>query len=146
LQTRVTFEISVLNVDKPPLEEAEIQRRISQFAGLSPVVVTRAETFHKKSRLFPGIAFVVGWDTAVRLVNPRYYGDSEPAMLTALAEIWASGSRILVAGRQYNGSFYTLEDMAIPQGFYPLFQGIPESLFRADVSSTALRSSDGLAD
>lgn len=140
LQTEVAYEVSVVNVDKPPLEEAEIQRRLSQFAGRSAVVLTRAETFQKKARLFPGVTFVVGWDTAVRLVDPRYYGGEEPAMLTALAEMWASGSRFLVGGRHYNGSFKTLEDIALPQGFYPLFQGIPESDFRADVSSTALRS------
>jgi hypothetical protein len=140
LQAPVAYEISVVNVDKAPLSAEEIRRRIGQFAGRSTVVLTRAETFHKKSRLFPGVTFVVGWDTAVRLVNPRYYGESEPAMLTALAEIWASGSRFLVAGRQYNGGFYTLEDIAVPQGFYPLFQGLPESSFRVDVSSTALRS------
>jgi hypothetical protein len=140
LNTGVIFEISVVNVDKPPLEEAEILRRLSQFAGRSRVVLTRAETFHKKARLFPGVTFVLGWDTAVRLVDPRYYGGEEEAMLTALAEIWASGCRFLVAGRQYNGAFKSLEDVAIPQGFHPLFQGIPESSFRADVSSTALRA------
>jgi hypothetical protein len=140
LGNEVAFEISVVNVDKPPLEEAEVQRRLSQFSGKHQVVLTRAETFHKKARLFPGVPFVVGWDTAVRLVDPRYYGGDESAMLTALAEVWASGSRFLVAGRQVDGSFKTLDDVPIPQGFYPLFQKIPESNFRVDVSSTVLRA------
>jgi hypothetical protein len=140
LNAEVAFEISVINVDKPPLQEAEIQRRLSQFTGKYPVMLTRAETFYKKARLFPGVPFVVGWDTAVRLVDPRYYGGDESAMLTALAEIWATGSRFLVAGRHVDGSFKTLDDVAVPQGFYPLFQPIPESDFRVDVSSTHLRA------
>ena len=137
----VVFEISVLNVDKPPLEEVDVRQRLAQFAGKATVVLTRSETFHKKSKLFPGCTFVIGWDTAVRLVAPRYYGSDESAMLTALAEIWAAGCHFLVAGRDDGGTFRTLTDVPVPQGFQPLFQEVPETLFRADVSSTALRSS-----
>jgi hypothetical protein len=137
----VVYEISVANVDKPRLEEAEARRRVSQFAGKGKVALTRAETFYKKARLFPGVTFVIGWDTAVRLVEPRYYGGEESAMLKALAEMWAAGSRFLVAGREQNGNFRTLADIPVPQGFSYLFREIPESKFRADMSSTALRAS-----
>jgi len=139
LGTEVCFEISVVNVDKPPLAKEEVERRLGQFSGIGRVVLTRAETFRKKADLFPGVTFVIGWDTAVRLVAPRYYGGDDPAMMTALAEMWASGCRFLVAGREDMGGFYTLDDVAIPEGFRPLFQGIPESRFRIDISSTALR-------
>ena len=67
------------------------------------MALTGAPTFHRKARLFPGTAFVIGWDTAVRLVDPRYYGDSEDAMLGALADMWSRGCRFLVAGRQHDG-------------------------------------------
>jgi hypothetical protein len=143
LGTEVTFELSVLNVDKPPLTEGEIRQRLRQFAGLHRVVLTRAATFRQKADLFPGATFILGWDTAVRLVHPRYYGASEQAMLTALAEMWAAGCRFLVAGRQHGDKFHTLEDLPIPQGFAHLFQGIPESRFRMDISSTALRAGGG---
>jgi hypothetical protein len=139
LRTEVCFEISVVNVDKPPLAKEEVERRLGQFLGEARVVLTRAETFRKKSDLFPGATFVIGWDTAVRLVAPRYYGGETPAMLTALAEMWASGARFLVAGREDKGAFYTLDNVEIPEGFRPLFQEIPESRFRKDISSTALR-------
>ncbi len=139
LGTEVCFEISVVNVDKPPLAKEEVERRLVQFLGQNRVVLTRAETFRKKAGLFPGITFVIGWDTAVRLVAPRYYGGESSAMLTALAEMWATGCRFLVAGREDNGAFYTLDDVEVPQGFSPLFQEIPESRFRKDISSTALR-------
>ncbi len=135
----VMYELSVVNVDKPPLEESEIQRRVSRFAGKGAVALTRAETFRKKADLFPGCVFVIGWDTLIRLIDPRYYGGEEGAMLTALAEIWALGCRFLVAGRESDGAFHTLAEVAIPQGFHPLFQAIPEAQFRADISSTELR-------
>ena len=140
LGAAVVFELSVANVDKPPLARAEVQRRLAQLAGKATVVLTRAETFRKKAALFPGCTFIIGWDTAVRLVAPRYYGGDESAMLTALAEMWAAGCRFLVAGREDQGTFRTLSDVPVPQGFSPLFQSIPESLFRADVSSSALRA------
>jgi len=136
----VIFELSVLNVDKPPLESGDIRERLTQFAGKHPVVLTRAETFRKKAGIFPGCTFVIGWDTAVRLVAPRYYGDSTPNMLAALAGIWAADCRFLVAGRQDQGRFKALKDVPIPEGFQPMFQEIPESVFREDVSSTALRT------
>jgi hypothetical protein len=133
------FELAVLNVDKPPLAESEILRRLAGLKGEGSVALTRTPTFQKKSEMFPGSAFVIGWDTMVRVIAPKYYGDSETAMLTALAEIWARGCRFLVAGRQVDGAFRTLDEVAIPLGFHPLFQAVPEELFRADVSSTELR-------
>ena len=136
------FELSVINVDKPPLEASEIERRIAQFRGVGTLVLTRAETFYKKAQLFPGCGFVIGWDTATRLIQPRYYDDSESNMLTALAEMWGSGSRFLVAGRtDSDGEFRTLSDIQLPGGFHPLFVDLPEDAFRSDVSSTAIRES-----
>ena len=135
----VGYELAVVNVDKPPLAEAEIRRRLEGLQGSGRVYLTRTPTFWRKAGLFPGSVFVIGWDTMIRLIDPKYYGDSETAMLTALAEIWAKGCRFLVAGRQIDGAFRTLGEIPIPQGFHPLFQAIPESQFRADISSTELR-------
>src|SRR5215831_19303711 len=56
----VHFELSVTNVDKPELPREEIERRVSQFAEVAPVWITRAATFEAKAALFPGVAFVVG--------------------------------------------------------------------------------------
>ncbi len=140
LGTEVGYELSVTNVDKPNLVETEILERLAQFNDGETVVLTRAETFFKKARLFPGRTFVVGWDTAVRLVASRYYGDDRDAMLGALAEMWAGGTRFIVAGREDQGAFKTLEDVPVPQGFEPLFSGLPEKAFREDVPSTQLRA------
>ena len=135
----VVYELAVLNVDKPPLEEGEIRRRLEGVKGLGRVALTRTPTFWRKAELFPGSVFVIGWDTMIRLIDPRYYGDSQTTMLTALAEIWARGCRFLVAGRQVDGKFRTLDETPVPEGFQPLFQAISETQFRADISSTQLR-------
>jgi len=136
----VGYELSVINVDKPALEEAEIRKRLAQFLDHETVVLTRAETFSKKARLFPGRTFVVGWDTAIRLVAPRYYGGGMADMMVALAEMLVAGTRFLVAGREDQGIFKTLADVPVPEGFEYLFLDIPEGQFREDISSTQLRA------
>ena len=134
------FELSVTNVDKPPLEEAEILRRLKQFDDEDTVVLTRAETFQKKAALLPGRTFVLGWDTAVRLVAPRYYG-GDAEMMLALAEMMAGGTRFVVAGRSEGGEFRTLANVDVPAGFALMFSGMEEGEFRRDISSTELRGS-----
>jgi hypothetical protein len=49
--------------------------------------------------LFPSTTFVIGADTAERLVAPKYYGDDEARMHVALEEIANLGSSFLVAVR-----------------------------------------------
>src|SRR5262249_54185824 len=93
------FELTAVNADKPPLPDAEVRRRLAQFAWRAPVWLTRAPTFLEKARLFPGATFVVGADTADRIVSPRFYQDSAEKMAEALAEFRGRGCRFLVAGR-----------------------------------------------
>src|SRR5438067_1773262 len=98
-QQPLAFEISVTNVDKPPLPGETVRHRLAQFAWKAPVELTRAPTFVEKARLFPKTIFVVGADTAERLFGPKYYGGDESRMHEALEEIANSGSSFLVAVR-----------------------------------------------
>ena len=139
LGAEVTFELSVRNVDKPPLLAAEVRSRLEQFAGRADVVITRAPTFTEKCDLFAECTFAIGWDTATRLVDPAYYGGDEAAMLGALAGMKRNGCRFLVAGRVDKGDFRTLADVPVPSGFGGMFTAIPQASFRRDLSSTELR-------
>jgi hypothetical protein len=95
------YEISVVNADKPPLEIADVESRVQQFFassssshpdmhgvnGSNPdddlacsnarVVVTNQPLYFSpadgggKAKLFPGCVFVVGVDTAVRILNTK---------------------------------------------------------------------------
>ena len=137
----VTLEMSVANVDKPPLSAPAIRERLDQFAGTYAVVLTKAPTFAEKARVLPRTCFVIGYDTMVRLIDPAYYGDDERRMTNALASIAQLGGRFLVAGRLEDGAFRTLSDVTVPDEFCNIFEPIPEHRFRRDISSTHLRTS-----
>jgi hypothetical protein len=140
LGSPVAFELSIANVDKPELSADEVHRRLQQFHGRGAVYVSRAPTFRAKAALFPGTVFVVGADTAVRIVSPRYYGDDADEMIRALDEIAGFGCRFVVAGRVDGaGRFVDVGGVAIPAGYRDLFHGLVEREFRVDVSSTELR-------
>ena len=139
------LELSIINVDKAQLGYRELTERVIPLRGRFPVAITRAPTFQEKSRLFPGSWFVIGYDTARRLLQPKYYGGSAETMVQALQEIGASGCRFLVAGRLHDGVFATLDDLVIPQGVDSgVLQALPESEFRSDASSTQIRTSAGV--
>ena len=143
-QQPLAFEISVTNVDKPPLAGETVRRRLAQFAWKSPVELTRAPTFLEKSRLFPRTTFVIGADTAERLVAPKYYGDDELRMHVALEEIAVSGSSFLVAVRSdAAGRVRALSDIPVPRRYADLFTEIPEHRFRLDTSSSEIRAREG---
>jgi hypothetical protein len=140
-QQPLAFEISVTNVDKPPLARETVRHRLAQFAWKSPVELTRAPTFVEKSRLFPGTTFVVGADTAERLFGPKYYGDDEARMHDALEEIANSGGSFLVAVRiDAAGRVRALNDIPVPRRYADLFTEIPEHRFRFDTSSSEIRA------
>ena len=141
----VGYEISVENVDKPPLDYLTIARRRSQFES-GVLALTNAPTFAAKARVLPGTVFVVGVDTAERIVAPRYYSGSVAAMDAALDELRAAGCRFLVAGRLCGNRFLTLADVAMPGQHADLFEEVPEAEFRVDLSSTELRNSAAAED
>jgi hypothetical protein len=140
LGSRVAFELSIANVDKPELSADEVSRRLEQFHGRGTVYVSRAPTFRAKAALFPGTVFVVGADTALRVVSPRYYGDDREEMIRALDEIAGVGCRFFVAGRVDGaGRFVDIGGVPIPAGYRDIFQGLDELEFRIDISSSELR-------
>jgi len=118
-----------------------VKHRIAQFAWKSPVELTRAPTFVEKSRLFSRTTFVIGADTAERLVAPKYYGDDEVQMHVALEEIASSGGSFLVAVRiDAAGRVRALNDIPVPPRYADLFSEIPEHRFRLDISSSEIRA------
>jgi hypothetical protein len=140
LGAEVHFELSAVNADKPELPREEVERRAAQFAGVGPVWVTRAPTFAKKAELFPGAAFVLGWDTAVRVIDPKYYGGG-PGRDAALRAMRERGCRLVVGGRvDASGAFRTWDGGGLGDEFAGLFVALAEEDFRVDVSSTQLRA------
>ena len=134
----VTFELSIINVDKPPLDFIELNDRLQQLAGRN-VLVTRAPTFAEKAPMAPGCVFVAGLDTVARIGMPEYYNHDASLRDAALAAVAAAGCRFLVFPRLYDGKFRTLAEAELPPALRALCDEVPESAFRADVSSTQLR-------
>jgi nicotinamide mononucleotide (NMN) deamidase PncC len=148
---RGVFELSAANVDKPDIPEDELLRRAAQIRDI-PVALTRAPRFTQKAELFPNTTFVLGYDTAARLVDPAYSKDWK----NQWKRFQTLETKFLVAGRlsqplekevalaprsaePRRSRFQCLENLELPDGFEVFFEPIPESMFREDVSSTDLR-------
>lgn len=140
LEMPVLFEVSIGNVDKPSLAADEIRRRTAQFAPYTyRVTLNREPLYCDKAALYPGSTFILGYDTAHRLVDPAYYSGSRQDMIQALDIIRQYNCRFLIAGRLSNGVFHTLADLPIPPGYTDLFDGLSQEDFRMDISSTEIR-------
>ncbi|CAA0826439.1 Nucleotidylyl transferase superfamily protein [Striga hermonthica] len=131
------FELSAVNADKPPLTSSQIKHR-------KTVIISNQPYFYKKAELFPGSAFVIGADTAARLINPKYYGNDYGKMLEILSGCKSTGCVFLVGGRNVDGDFQVLDDFCIPEAIRDMFVSIPPEKFRMDISSTEIRNSRGL--
>ena len=134
------FEMTLMNVDKPALESPEALHRIAQFAGRWDIFASNAGTFAEKAKLYPGSTFVVGFDTAARVLEWRFYEGSRAKMGEAMATIQEQGCRFLVAGRTNGqGKFQESYELKVPLGYKNLFEPIPSHRFRRDISSSDLR-------
>lgn len=140
----VAYELSVGNVDKPALDFLSLEDRRRQFLQ-HPVAITAVSRFYEKADLFRNVTFVIGVDTAQRLVDSRYYRGGMDVE-TALRRIRDRGGSFLVAGRSVSGRFCSLNELNVPAGFADMFREIPESEFRLDLSSTELRRGRAQAD
>ena len=138
LGTPVVFELPLVNAEKSEISLGEARRRAGQFLGHAHLLLTRVPLFNQKTRLFPGRTFVVGADTAARLLEARFYG-SPAARDDAIAELREHEARFLVAGRFRDGRFLTLEDLEVPESAAGMFVSLPEEAFREDLASSQLR-------
>jgi len=138
LGARPVFEIALRNADKPPIDPVSLERRLSSLAagGARSVVLTDAPTFVEKAGLFPGAVFAVGWDTAARVADPRYYG-GEDGRDAAVARLSALGASFLVFGRRGDDGEFRDGLGGLPPAFAALCRAAEG--FRVDASSTALR-------
>ncbi|GFP84685.1 hypothetical protein PHJA_000612400, partial [Phtheirospermum japonicum] len=139
------FELSAVNADKPPLTTSQIKQRVRQFEKVEKtIIISNQPYFYKKAELFPGSAFVIGADTAARLINPKYYGNDYGKMLEILLGCKTTGCVFLVGGRNIGGDFKVLDDFDIPGELRDMFVPIPPENFRMDISSTEIRESQGM--
>ena len=145
--TDTCYEMSLNNADKGKLSQDDplLMSRVVQFknARNNPsLVLTNAKLFIDKARLMPNCHFVIGYDTYIRILNPKYYNDSTDNLRKALDEFRQYGTKFIVAGRLVDGEWETPnEDLnLVPEGYKDLFLTLTEEEFRMDISSTELRN------
>jgi nicotinic acid mononucleotide adenylyltransferase/nicotinamide mononucleotide (NMN) deamidase PncC len=134
----IAYELSIANVDKPPLDYQEIESRAAQFRG-QPLWLTRAATFIEKLAIFPKSTFVMGADTFVRLAEPKYYGSSQEAADRAVRTIAENARGLIVFGRARDGVFEEPATLPAPEPLRRIAYFVSQREFRIDISSTALR-------
>ena len=142
LGRELLFELSLVNADKAALSIYEAQGRLAQFVGYSGVLLTNVPLFSSKAKLFPGAVFVIGIDTLERILDKKFYNGSYGTLKQSLQMIFNLDCKFLVAGRRMGKHYRTLSDLTIslPSDISSIFQELPESLFRVDLSSTDIRS------
>jgi nicotinic acid mononucleotide adenylyltransferase len=138
----VWLEISITNVDKPPLDFLTLRERLEPLTAYN-VCLTRAPTFVEKAALFPGATFVVGADTLLRIADQRYYDGEEKRRDAAIVRLERAQARFLVFGRKCDGRFLTLANLSLPSRLAAACESVPEQEFRDNTSSTALRGASG---
>ncbi len=150
----VAYELSITNVEKPPLDFVEIEERVRGLRGETAsesldsetLLLTDAPTFRAKAALFPGCTFVVGADTIARIADPKYYCGEAGSFDAAIELIAEQGCRFLVFGREIEGEFHMLSDIKLPSALLELCDEVTAEEFREDVSSSEIRRAARLSE
>ena len=149
------FEMSVFNVDKPPLGIADLAARLEHFREQSyPVFLTKTPRFVDKARAYPGMSYVIGVDTLIRLIDPEYTGGSMDLLTHFLLEMTSKGTEFFVNSRTFGiakipPSFrlqleestvltYAMLREEVPYVLRQFFKEIPTNV-HVSVSSSAIR-------
>jgi hypothetical protein len=133
----VVFELAAANADKSPVPLSDLAARAVQFRGRWPVIITPgAALFVDKARQYGGCDFIVGVDTAIRILDRKYYRN-EQDYAAALRTFRMLNTRFYVCDRLQGGEFCTVEQLDLPRSVRGLFVRVP---CRVDVSSTELRA------
>ena len=134
------YEISLKNADKGVIDIKQAEERLLQFKKANAAVaLTRRALYVDKSQLFGPCDFVMGADTASRVLDAKYYGGVE-GLAEALDTLRERGCGFVVAGRLGEQSFVDAHEAlaSAPDSHRDMFLEIPD--FRVDISSTELRA------
>lgn len=140
LQTdkQVVFEITSNNADpsKPHVSLQDLVQRSLQFRGRWPVILRfGCGKFVEKAKAYGGVDFVVGFDTAIRMVDKAFYNDSWQEASDSLDFLMRTGCRFHVLGRKTDHGFETADDISCKRKHHGLFHHLAG---QADISATQL--------
>jgi nicotinic acid mononucleotide adenylyltransferase len=104
----VDFEISLANVDKPPIDYISLKERLESLrscmqdmkkGSAGNIYLSNSPLFADKAILFPGSVFLIGTDTLNRLFNIDYYRKGED-MQSLIEHFKNHNTRFLVFRRK----------------------------------------------
>ena len=142
LQGQIALEISIQNVDKPPVDYIDLLHRLDQIARMKPnqaVWLTQTPLFVEKVKLFQWTTFVVGADTIKRTADLRFYFENVHRLHEVLRTIAFFNCRFLVFARKLKSGVESLDTLSIPDMLRSLCDDVPASVFTMDISSSDLR-------
>lgn len=132
----VFLEISISNMDKPTLTYDALMDRLDTLE-YSKVYITNKPTFVAKSKVFPDTRFVVGYDTIRRIF------EDDPNIDKSFDTFKHNGVEFISFGRIHDGTFMCAATNPKLDKFSDIILDVPESVFRVDMSSTAIRNLQG---
>ena len=139
---KAALEISVQNVDKPPVDYIELERCLAQIKISAPkqvVWLTQTPLFIHKAGLFRGTTFIVGADTLKRFADLRFYQENVHNLHEILRAIAYYNCRFLVFARQSKYGLESLDTLDVPDMLRSLCDDVPSSVFTMNISSSDLR-------
>ncbi|MEM7782668.1 MAG: hypothetical protein AAF623_04885, partial [Planctomycetota bacterium] len=141
-QLPLWFEISIQNVEKPPIQFPSLINRLSEDFGGHGILISNAPTFELKLELYRPLHFVVGADTLLRINDLRFYDDAKH-FRDVIQKLSDSQANFIVFERRMNGERLRLRN-AIQPALDELCQFIPIENFDMPISSTEIRRQRGL--
>ena len=137
----VDFEISLANVDKPPIDYISLKERLESVKACMQdmrkesagnIYLSNSPLFADKAVLFPGSVFLIGTDTLNRLFNKNYYRKGEDRQ-SLLEHFKKYDIRFLVFPRK---GAYISDDIEMPD----ICEIVPHGRYTDDgTSSTKIR-------
>jgi nicotinic acid mononucleotide adenylyltransferase/nicotinamide mononucleotide (NMN) deamidase PncC len=167
----IFMELSLTNADKAPIDPSDVSHRVNTFLELDNmpeqwgILLTRAPLFSEKvsalvedciidptEGYFPKMSFVIGTDTMVRILDPKYYGGEESVMQEAVRSM--KDVHFCVGGRleqkkdsseppRFVSGAEELE--GLPHDIRNMFTIIKEDDFRMDISSSEIRQQKAIS-
>jgi hypothetical protein len=136
---RVVFEVTANPPHKAAVSVQDLLKRAKLLQGHDRLFTQNIPKFIEKARRYPGVPLILGADTMLRILDPKW-GIEPEALLKELHEL---KTELFVAGRMVDGKFVTRDDIVL--GLSPDLRaaygwGITTLEGRWDISSTEIRN------
>lgn len=134
----VVFEIGTNPPHKAPPTVQDLLKRAKMLRGRDALFSKDIPMYLDKARAFPKMPLLIGADTMVRMLDPKWGVDIQ----SMLEEMTKLGTTFYVSGREIDGKFTTCDDIV---GAFPYNLLNYVSLFKTlkgrwDISSSQLRA------